>query len=45
MKETNSDLRAQVIASAEALRESEKRATAGQLALEVMHEIRNPLEA
>ena len=29
----------------EALRKSEERATAGQLALEVMHEVRNPLEA
>jgi len=32
-------------AAAEAVRRSEERATAGQLALELMHEIRNPLEA
>jgi hypothetical protein len=29
----------------EALRKSEERAVAGRLALEVMHEIKNPLEA
>jgi signal transduction histidine kinase len=43
--EAISELRAQLIASREALRECNKRATAGQLALELMHEIRNPLEA
>ena len=31
--------------AAEALRKSEERATAGQLALEMVHEIKNPLEA
>ncbi len=45
MEETVSELRARLILSAEALKECEKRATAGQLALELMHEIRNPLEA
>jgi len=39
------DLQAKLLAAEEALRKSEERATAGQLALEVMHEIRNPLEA
>lgn len=39
------DLEAKLAVAAEALRKSEERATAGQLALEVMHEIRNPLEA
>jgi signal transduction histidine kinase len=32
-------------ATEEALRQAEQRSTAGQLALELMHEIRNPLEA
>jgi signal transduction histidine kinase len=32
-------------ATEEALRGSEQRSTAGQLALELMHEIRNPLES
>jgi signal transduction histidine kinase len=45
MEETISEQREQLIASAEALRECDRRATAGQLALELMHEIRNPLEA
>jgi signal transduction histidine kinase len=45
MEETISALRTQLIAAAKALSESEKRATTGQLALELMHEIRNPLEA
>ncbi len=39
------DLQAKLAVAAEALRKSEERATSGQLALEVMHEIRNPLEA
>ena len=39
------DLQAKLALAAEALRKSEERATSGQLALEVMHEIRNPLEA
>ena len=42
---TISDLKSRLAASIEALRVSEERATAGRLALEVMHEIRNPLEA
>jgi signal transduction histidine kinase len=45
MEETISELRIQLTAAAEALREYDKRATAGQLALELMHEVRNPLEA
>jgi signal transduction histidine kinase len=45
MEETISSQRELLIASAEALRECERRATAGRLALELMHEIRNPLEA
>jgi signal transduction histidine kinase len=40
-----SDLQKRLAAASEALRRSEERATAGQLALEVMHEVRNPLEA
>jgi signal transduction histidine kinase len=39
------DLRAKLDIAAEALRKAEERALAGQFALEVMHEIRNPLEA
>jgi signal transduction histidine kinase len=39
------DLQTKLAVAAEALRKSEERATSGQLALEVMHEIRNPLEA
>ncbi|WP_158749115.1 sensor histidine kinase [Acidobacterium sp. S8] len=39
------ELEARLAMAAEALRKSEERSTAGQLALEVMHEIRNPLEA
>ncbi|MEO8870364.1 MAG: HAMP domain-containing sensor histidine kinase [Granulicella sp.] len=35
----------QLEAATEALRKSEERAVAGQLALELMHEIKNPLEA
>lgn len=38
-------LQAKLAIATERLRKSEERATAGQLALEVMHEIRNPLEA
>jgi signal transduction histidine kinase len=45
VEETVSELREKLVLSAEALKECEKRATAGQLALELMHEIRNPLEA
>jgi signal transduction histidine kinase len=39
------DLRAKLNVAAEALRKAEERAVAGQFALEMMHEIRNPLEA
>ncbi len=42
---TGLNLQAKLKIAAEALRVSEERATAGRLALEVMHEIRNPLEA
>ena len=45
MEDTIAELKMQLATVAEALRESDKRATAGQLALELMHEIRNPLEA
>ncbi len=40
-----SELQAKLAIATERLQKSEERATAGQLALEVMHEIRNPLEA
>ncbi len=39
------ELQNEAVALTETLRKSEERATAGQLALELMHEIRNPLEA
>jgi signal transduction histidine kinase len=42
---TISELQSRLATATEALRKSEERATAGQLALEVMHEVRNPLEA
>jgi len=42
---TIADLELKLASAAEALRRSEELATAGQLALEVMHDIRNPLEA
>ena len=42
---TNSELKARLAAAEEALRRAEIRATVGQLALEMIHEIRNPLEA
>jgi len=45
VEETNSEIRKQLAAATEALRKSEKRAIAGQLALEIMHEVRNPIEA
>lgn len=47
MKEwsTVADLQAKLTDVSEALRRAEERATAGLLALELMHEIRNPLEA
>jgi len=40
-----SDLKSRLAAMGEALQKSEERVTAGRLALEMMHEIRNPLEA
>jgi signal transduction histidine kinase len=42
---TISDLKARVAALEEALRQSQTRATVGLLALEMIHEIRNPLDA
>ena len=39
------EMEARLATSMQALRLAEERATAGRLALEVMHEIRNPLEA
>lgn len=42
---TNTELTARLAAAEEALRKAEIRATVGQLALEMIHEIRNPLEA
>lgn len=39
------ELQNRAAALTESLRKAEERATAGQLALELMHEIRNPLEA
>lgn len=42
---TNETLQDRLAVATEALRKSEERAIAGQLALELMHEIRNPLEA
>lgn len=47
MKESNivADLQSRLLDLSEALRRAEERATPGLLALELMHEIRNPLEA
>jgi signal transduction histidine kinase len=42
---TTTEFEARMATLTEALRVSEERATAGRLALEMMHEIRNPLEA
>lgn len=42
---SDSGLEAKLATAIEALRRSEERAVAGQLALELMHEIKNPLEA
>ena len=39
------ELQARLAVATEAMRKAEERATAGQLALEMLHEIRNPLEA
>jgi signal transduction histidine kinase len=44
-EETVSELRRQLFLATKALQEAERRATAGQLALEIMHEVRNPIEA
>jgi signal transduction histidine kinase len=43
--QTIADLQAKLAIATEALQKLELRATAGQLALEVMHEIKNPLES
>ena len=43
--ETNAELQAKLAVATDALRKAEERALIGQFALEVMHEIRNPLEA
>jgi signal transduction histidine kinase len=40
-----SELESKLAVATEALRRSEERATVGQLALEVIHDVRNPLEA
>jgi signal transduction histidine kinase len=45
MDETVPELQIRLAHATEALQEAERRATAGQLALEIMHEVRNPLEA
>ncbi len=42
---TIAELEAKLAIAADALQKLQLRATAGQLALEVMHEIKNPLEA
>ena len=42
---TISGLESKLAVLAEALQRAEERATAGHLALEMMHEIKNPLEA
>ena len=41
----NTELETRVVLLSEALRKADERATAGQLALEMVHDIRNPLEA
>ena len=41
---TYQELEQRLIVAAEALRQSEAQATAGRLALELMHEVKNPLE-
>lgn len=45
MDAETAELRAHLAVATEALRRAEERATAGQFALEMLHEIRNPLEA
>jgi len=42
---SNAEFETKMVAASEALRKAEERATAGQLAMEVIHEIRNPLQA
>jgi signal transduction histidine kinase len=42
---TNTELEAKIAWLSEALSKADERATAGQLALEMVHDIRNPLEA
>jgi signal transduction histidine kinase len=42
---TIADFESKLVIASEALRRAEERATAGQLAMEVIHEIRNPLQA
>jgi signal transduction histidine kinase len=42
---TSADFETKMLLASEALRKAEERATAGQLAMEVIHEIRNPLQA
>src|SRR5271170_1909507 len=42
---SNAELEAKIALLSEALRKADERATAGQLALEMIHDIRNPLEA
>jgi len=42
---TIADFETKMVVASEALRKAEERATAGQLAMEVIHEIRNPLQA
>jgi signal transduction histidine kinase len=44
-KTTSADLELKLEIATEALRKAEERATAGQLALEMIHEIKNPLQA
>jgi len=43
--DTISELQARLAIAAESLQKADERATAGRLALEVMHEIRSPMEA
>ena len=45
MEATNAELQAKLTLATEALRKAEEKALFGQFALEVMHEIRNPLDA
>ncbi len=45
MKQTISELQSRLASTVDALKLSQERAVAGRLALEMMHEIKNPLEA